>query len=115
MTRNLIRDSQRRWLKQANPALSQLITETIGDAWVTDLEAIRELVPYAEDETFREACPVRRRSYGDIYRDRFDKVDEVFGRHFRQQPSFSGIDKNRRKVPDRFLHINPERFFQPHG
>ena len=47
--------TQRRWLKQANPALSQLITETIGDAWVTDLEAMRELVRYSEDESFQEA------------------------------------------------------------
>ncbi|NMC75633.1 MAG: glycogen/starch/alpha-glucan phosphorylase, partial [Geobacteraceae bacterium] len=29
--------TQRRWLKKANPSLSALITESIGDAWVTDL------------------------------------------------------------------------------
>ena len=47
--------TQRRWLKQANPALSRLITETIGDRWVTDLEALEELVPFAEDDAFQEA------------------------------------------------------------
>jgi len=47
--------TQRRWLKQANPALSRLITETIGEKWLTDLEAMRELVPYAKDESFKEA------------------------------------------------------------
>ncbi len=29
--------TQRRWLLQANPALAGLITETIGDAWITNL------------------------------------------------------------------------------
>ena len=47
--------TQRRWLKQANPALSRLITDTIGDTWVTDLTAMEALVPHAEDESFLEA------------------------------------------------------------
>jgi glycogen phosphorylase len=47
--------TQRRWLKQANPALSRLITETIGEAWVTDLGAMEELVSHAKDESFQEA------------------------------------------------------------
>jgi len=29
--------TQRRWLLKANPALSNLITEAIGDGWITDL------------------------------------------------------------------------------
>lgn len=45
----------RRWLKLANPALAQLITETIGAGWETDLERLRELEPVAEDPAFREA------------------------------------------------------------
>ena len=49
----------RRWLQQANPALSQLITEAIGDGWVTDLSRLRALVPLAQDagfcQQFREA------------------------------------------------------------
>ncbi len=45
----------RRWLKVANPFLSSLITETIGDGWVTNLEELRKLEPFAEDEAFREA------------------------------------------------------------
>lgn len=45
--------TQRRWLLQANPALAALITEAIGDAWVTDLPRLRELEPFAEDAEFR--------------------------------------------------------------
>ena len=43
----------RRFLRLANPALSTLITEAIGDGWVTDLERLRELEPFAEDSAFR--------------------------------------------------------------
>ena len=44
----------RRWLLLANPDLSGLITEAIGDGWVTDLERLQKLVPLAEDSAFRE-------------------------------------------------------------
>ena len=47
--------TQRRWLKQANPALSRLITETNGDGWVTDLGVMEELVSHAKDQSFQEA------------------------------------------------------------
>jgi starch phosphorylase len=44
----------RRWLQQANPFLSQLITKAIGDDWVTNLSQLRELLPLADDADFRE-------------------------------------------------------------
>jgi starch phosphorylase len=43
----------RRWLFMANPDLSGLITEAIGDGWVTDLGQLRQLLPLADDATFR--------------------------------------------------------------
>ena len=43
----------RRWLKQCNPALSALIDDTLGAAWVTDLPALRGLEPYADERAFR--------------------------------------------------------------
>ncbi|ATG91169.1 glycogen/starch/alpha-glucan phosphorylase [Methylomonas koyamae] len=44
----------RRWLAGCNPELAELITETIGDAWVTDLSQLAKLRPYAEDAAFRQ-------------------------------------------------------------
>ena len=44
----------RRWLYQANPALSNLITGRIGPEWVSDLDRLAELEPLAEDAGFRE-------------------------------------------------------------
>jgi starch phosphorylase len=43
----------RRWLLSANPFLADLITETIGDDWITDLSQLRKLTPLAEDASFR--------------------------------------------------------------
>jgi glycogen phosphorylase len=45
----------RRWLLQANPALSRLITEAIGPDWVCDLGRLRGLIPLAEDQQFRQS------------------------------------------------------------
>jgi len=47
--------TQRRWLKQANPALSKLITETIGPAWETNLDALDAITDYVDNEEFRSS------------------------------------------------------------
>ncbi len=43
----------RRWLLMANPGLSKLIAESIGDGWPADLARLKKLVPLAEDGAFR--------------------------------------------------------------
>jgi starch phosphorylase len=43
----------RRWLLVCNPGLAELITEAIGESWVTDLSQLRRLLPLAEDSAFR--------------------------------------------------------------
>ncbi len=45
----------RRFVRLANPRLSELISATIGDGWLTDLEQLRQLEPQAESPEFREA------------------------------------------------------------
>ena len=44
--------TQRRWLLHANHGLARLISETIGDGWITELTELEKLLPYAEDENF---------------------------------------------------------------
>jgi starch phosphorylase len=51
----------RRWLRLANPALAALVTESIGDGWVTDLEQLRLLAPLAGDPGFRVRFRAARR------------------------------------------------------
>jgi len=43
----------RRWLRQCNPRLSQLISEAIGDEWIRDLTGLEALEPLADDAAFR--------------------------------------------------------------
>jgi len=46
--------TQRRWLAWCNPEQSQLISKTIGDDWVTELEHLQKLKPYADKAGFRK-------------------------------------------------------------
>ncbi len=43
----------RRWLAQANPTLAQLISDTIGPDWITNLDKLKELEGLADDAEFR--------------------------------------------------------------
>ena len=45
----------RRWLNQANPALTQLIQTVIGEDFKKDLSKIKGLAPLADDAEFRKA------------------------------------------------------------
>lgn len=46
--------TQRRWLQQANPELAKLLTQTIGDSWITNLDHLRKLETSANDDGFLE-------------------------------------------------------------
>jgi glycogen phosphorylase len=45
----------RRWILLASPALADLITQAIGEGWITDLAELERLRPLADDPSFREA------------------------------------------------------------
>src|SRR5215470_5843408 len=51
----------RRWLLLANPALAAIITEAIGDRWITDLTELARLRPLAADGGFRSAIRQAKR------------------------------------------------------
>jgi starch phosphorylase len=44
----------RRWLALANPRLTALLNESIGDGWIRDLRQLERLQPLAEDTSFLE-------------------------------------------------------------
>jgi len=44
----------RRWLRLSNPGLSNLITDAIGDGWITDLGQLSGLRAFTEDKGFRQ-------------------------------------------------------------
>ena len=46
--------TQRRWLAACNPKLSKLITDNIGDGWVTELEQLAKLKTLAGNQSFQD-------------------------------------------------------------
>jgi starch phosphorylase len=46
--------TQRRWLLKANPGLAGLITEAIGEGWITDLYKLRNLTKHLHDASFQQ-------------------------------------------------------------
>ena len=58
--------TQRRWLEKANAGLTDLITEKIGDKWVTDLYEFKKLLPLKDDASFRKAWQQAKRQNKEI-------------------------------------------------
>ncbi|MCQ2491265.1 MAG: glycogen/starch/alpha-glucan phosphorylase [Ruminococcus sp.] len=66
--------TQRRWLALCNTELSQLITEKIGDGWMTDLSQLRRLAEYADDasvlDRFISIKQTKKQQLADFIRER---------------------------------------------
>lgn len=45
--------TQRRWLLKSNPQLAHLITSRIGDSWITNLDKLKDLENFCEDNNFQ--------------------------------------------------------------
>lgn len=59
--------TQRRWLLKANPRLSQFITSTIGESWVTRLEHLKKLEESKSDKDFQSRWDkVKRKNKEDL-------------------------------------------------
>jgi starch phosphorylase len=59
----------RRWLLLTNPALAGIVTEAIGDGWITDLAQLRRLEPLADDRGFRDAVHAAKRTAKSAFAD----------------------------------------------
>lgn len=69
--------AHRRWLCQSNPRLTALITETIGDGFISNPTDLERLYPYADNPDFRHAfADLRRKNKADFS----DYVAGVYGR-----------------------------------
>ena len=60
----------RRWILKANPGLSSLLTRTVGEGWITDLEQIRGIEKFAGDAAFQNKFLAIKRRYAKHGRDR---------------------------------------------
>ncbi|HSO42454.1 MAG TPA: glycogen/starch/alpha-glucan phosphorylase [Rhodospirillales bacterium] len=57
----------RRWLRKANPRLSALICEKIGDDWITNLDKLRALDRFAGDQDFCRKIAGVKQSNKDLF------------------------------------------------
>ncbi len=61
--------THRRWLLDANPELSKLITERIGSGWISDFSQIAKLKSFAQDRnTQEEFLKVKKQKKGELLR-----------------------------------------------
>ncbi len=44
----------RRWIARCNPGMSRLVSDKIGDGWVSDLQQINKIAEFAGDDEFRQ-------------------------------------------------------------
>ncbi len=47
--------THRRFLREANPAYSKIITEAIGEGWLDDADELKKLIPFEKDASFLDA------------------------------------------------------------
>ncbi len=79
-SRNLELTTPHQWLIANNPLLASLVTETIGERWLTHAEDLQQLIPLADDREFQarwEAVKqVNKQIFAAVlYRDRGVKID----------------------------------------
>lgn len=59
----------RRWIALANPRLTKLACDAIGESWIRDLSGLQALEPYADDPAFRHQWrAVKRANKADLAR-----------------------------------------------
>jgi starch phosphorylase len=68
----------RRWLLSANPALADVITEAIGNGWITNLAELRKIVPLKDDAgfhaAFRQAKQTAKAAFADWLKEETGQV-----------------------------------------
>ncbi|HEY2360299.1 MAG TPA: glycogen/starch/alpha-glucan phosphorylase [Candidatus Angelobacter sp.] len=68
----------RRWILKANPGLSSLLTRTVGEEWITDLERVRAIEKGAGDPAFRkEFREIKRHNKEKLAREVFNTTAVV--------------------------------------
>jgi len=54
--------TQRRWMAWCNKPMTALISDQLGDGWITDLSQLKELAPYAKKAPFRKKWAACKRA-----------------------------------------------------
>jgi starch phosphorylase len=72
----------RRWILKANPGLAGLLTRTVGEGWITDLEQVRAIEKCAGDPAFlAEFREIKRRNKEKLTREVFNTTAVAIDPH----------------------------------
>lgn len=66
--------THRRWLMGANPEMASLITRSIGEGWMTNLEELKNLESMADDASFKEEFNAIKKKNKLRLRDNMERV-----------------------------------------
>jgi starch phosphorylase len=112
----------RRWLVLSNPRLTDLISRTIGERWITQLDDLRQLEAYAEDAGFRESWRQTKQSvkqdFAQYLEQRFDlsiNAQSLFDVQVKRIHEYKRQHLNILHVATLYLHLkqNPNATVPP--
>ena len=112
----------RRWLLLANPGLASLLTDAIGENWITDLSALRTLAPLCDNGSFQASFLKAKREakcrFSDwlrIQAGEWVDPDSIFDTHIKRIHEYKRQLMNvlRIVVVYNRIHTNPQLVIPP--
>ena len=114
--------THRRWVAQANPRLASLITELIGDKWLTDADALQDLQNYMCDrQVLDRLATIKRANKEDLakyileHNDVTVDPDSIFDVQVKRLHEYKRQLLNALNILDLYLRLkeNPNLDIQP--
>lgn len=114
--------AHRRWLCQANPALTEYLTELIGDGFVSDATELEKLTAYKDDKTvlskLEEIKHLNKARFADYVKDKLSVTldpDSVFDMQIKRLHEYKRQHLNALNIISDYLYLknNPNASFTP--
>lgn len=114
--------AHRRWLCQANPALTSYLTELIGDGFVKNAEELEKLMEYRDDKTvlgkLEEIKHLNKVRFADYVKDKTSVVldpDSIFDMQVKRLHEYKRQHLNALNIISDYLYLknNPNASFTP--
>lgn len=114
--------AHRRWLCQANPALTEYLTELIGDGFVSDATELEKLTAYKDDKTvlskLEEIKHLNKVRFADYVKDKLSVTlnpDSVFDMQIKRLHEYKRQHLNALNIISDYLYLknNPNASFTP--
>lgn len=114
--------AHRRWLCQANPALTAYLTELIGDGFIKNAEELEKLMAYKDDKTVLGKLEEIKRSnkvrFADYVKDKSSIVldpDSIFDMQVKRLHEYKRQHLNALNIISDYLYLknNPNASFTP--